>query len=157
MRFNKLFLIPVFAVLFLSACSKPETKMAEQIAEIKKADNATQSLDSEGLVPDRVLFAYGEATVEEKYKASLDAQATFLKENNIKEIAIGGYCDSRGSKEHNFKLGNRRAMFVKNYLQSKGATTEMVVKSYCKNNILLVQGNTEDAHRQNRTAVITLK
>lgn len=52
-----------------------------------------------------------------------------LREQNDLSIIISGHCDQLGSKSYNYKLGHKRAKFVKNYLIKMGIKPSRILKT----------------------------
>lgn len=71
-------------------------------------------------IGDRVLFAVDQHTLGSGARATLDAQARWLKENPEYNAVIEGHADEQGTREYNLALGGRRANAVYEYLISKG-------------------------------------
>ncbi len=57
----------------------------------------------------------------------LDILAQFLIDNPEAKIEIAGYTDMQGNPQYNQRLSEKRALFVKNYLISKGAKPEQII------------------------------
>jgi peptidoglycan-associated lipoprotein len=68
-----------------------------------------------------VYFEYDSFTVDDKYKAQLDAHAKYLAGNKSARITLQGNTDERGSREYNIALGQKRAEAVKRVLVLMGA------------------------------------
>ncbi len=68
-------------------------------------------------------FDFDQATLSEQARASLDRNASFLREYPALRLRIEGHCDERGTTEYNLALGDRRANTVKEYLSQLGVET----------------------------------
>lgn len=69
----------------------------------------------------KALFDTNKANLKPAGRASLDKLARDIRSTpGVHEIHVIGHTDSRGSAAHNQRLSEKRAMTVKNYLQSKG-------------------------------------
>lgn len=99
-----------------------------------------------------VHFEFDSSQLDGSAQSILDNNAQFLQNNPSVTVQIEGHCDERGGSEYNLALGGRRAMTVKNYLQSMGVEgSRLSTISYGKERPL-EYGHDEDAWRKNRRA-----
>lgn len=100
----------------------------------------------------RIHFAYNQFTLEDQARATLEQNATYLRNNPGLKVVIEGHCDERGSDEFNLALGERRAVAARNYLVSLGIAAERLsIISYGEEQPLVAAAN-EDAWAKNRRA-----
>jgi peptidoglycan-associated lipoprotein len=105
---------------------------------------------------DRVLFDTDEFGLSADDRSVLDAQADYLAQYPNVSVTIEGHADERGTREYNLALGERRANSVRNYLESRGVSSNrMTVISWGKERPA-VEGSSEQAWAQNRRAVTVL-
>jgi peptidoglycan-associated lipoprotein len=106
---------------------------------------------------DKVFFDSDKSTLNDKARATLDRQSSWLQQNPNVQIWIAGNCDERGTEEYNLALGQRRANADKAYLMAHGvAATRMETISYGKSRP--VDGGTgPEAYAQNRNAIASVK
>ena len=71
-------------------------------------------------------FETGKAKLIDKSLAELDKLAEYLINNKSVKIQINGYTDNVGTEKFNLKLSDERAKAVKEYLVSKGISTERI-------------------------------
>jgi peptidoglycan-associated lipoprotein len=69
-----------------------------------------------------IYFDYDKYDIRMDQQASLQGDASFLKQHSSIRITIEGHCDERGSTEYNLALGSNRADTVKNALVQAGVT-----------------------------------
>lgn len=99
-----------------------------------------------------VYFAYDSAELDQRARAMLEADSTWLLSNPNVQVQVEGHCDERGTREYNFALGERRALSVRNYLASKNVPpSNLIVISYGEERPI-ASGNDEEAWAQNRRA-----
>ena len=99
-------------------------------------------------------FGYDDNQVRNEYFEIIRAHARNLVENPSVRIRVEGHTDSRGSREYNIALGERRAQAVMNVLLMEGANRNQVsVVSYGQEKPA-VPGYDESAWEYNRRAVI---
>jgi peptidoglycan-associated lipoprotein len=67
-----------------------------------------------------VFFEFDKYDIRPEDSKTLDANATWLKQNADNLVLIEGHCDDRGTNEYNLALGERRAKATMNYLVSQG-------------------------------------
>ncbi len=91
---------------------KIETKASGELSNLKAGQSITLK---------NVNFALGSAKLTPASLVELDKIATYLKANTAIKGELSGHTDSRGNKDVNQKLSERRAKAVKDYLVSKGA------------------------------------
>ncbi|MGE5722572.1 MAG: peptidoglycan-associated lipoprotein Pal [Sphingomonadales bacterium] len=102
---------------------------------------------------DRVYFDTDMYNIDDQDRATLDAQAEWLRRNPNVRVTIEGHCDERGTREYNLALGDRRANAAKNYLQSRGIdASRMSVISWGKERPEAL-GSDEESWAKNRRAV----
>lgn len=101
------------------------------------------------------LFSYDDSALENKYVASVNAQADYLKSHAGARVLIAGNTDERGSREYNVALGEHRANTVADILRMAGVDRQQVrVVSYGKERPANL-GHDEASHAQNRRAELT--
>jgi peptidoglycan-associated lipoprotein len=111
---------------------------------------------SVGLEGDRVFFDTDQYDLDDRDRATLDAQATWLNRYPAVRVTIEGHADERGTRDYNLALGDRRANAAKNHLAARGvALHRMTVISYGKERPEAL-GSDESAWAQNRRAVTVL-
>ena len=69
-----------------------------------------------------VHFGFDESTLTPEAMAILDKAVGLLDKQEKVVVEVAGHTDSVGSEEYNQKLSERRAIAVKDYLESKGIT-----------------------------------
>lgn len=107
-----------------------------------------------------VFFDYDSSSVRLDARATLDQNASFIKNNagSYKLIAVEGYCDRRGTEEYNLALGQRRAQSVKNYLVGQGVSPSLIQAVSKGETEQWAPGSSEYAYQQNRRAhFVTVK
>jgi peptidoglycan-associated lipoprotein len=67
-----------------------------------------------------IFFDYDSSDINDKSRATLQANAAVLKKYPSWVITIEGHCDERGTAEYNLALGERRAVAARTYLMSLG-------------------------------------
>ena len=104
-------------------------------------------------VGDRVFFGLDRYDLAPEARATLDRQASWLKQYPNVTVTIEGHADERGTREYNLALCERRANSVKNYLAAAGITPSRVkVISYGKEKPAVL-GSNEASWAQNRRGV----
>jgi peptidoglycan-associated lipoprotein len=76
-------------------------------------------------------FNFDSAALSDNARATLKANADWLKANPSARIQIEGHCDERGTAEYNMALGAKRAQAAMDYLATLGiAGNRMSTTSY---------------------------
>ncbi|MFA6038251.1 MAG: peptidoglycan-associated lipoprotein Pal [Legionellales bacterium] len=111
--------------------------------------------EAETLRQQRVFyFAYDSSTLPPEDLRAIEAHAYYLVHHPNARVRVEGHTDSRGSREYNIALGERRAQAVARVLYLAGVENHQVaVVSYGAEKPA-VQGMNEEAWRYNRRAEI---
>jgi peptidoglycan-associated lipoprotein len=108
-------------------------------------------------VGDRVFFGFDRSALTSDGQATLDRQTAWLAKYGSVNVQITGNCDDRGTEEYNIALGQRRANASRDYLVAKGvAGARITTISYGKDRPVAL-GDNEDAWKQNRNAITSVK
>ena len=110
-----------------------------------------EGLNRAGYLKD-VFYDYNQADLRDDARATLSANADWLKKNPGPQFLIEGHCDNRGTTEYNLALGDRRANAAREYLVSLGVDASRIrTVSYGKERPFCTQ-DTEECWQQNRRA-----
>ena len=102
---------------------------------------------------DRIFFDTDQSEVDGEDQATLQSQATYLRQYPQVRVTIEGHADERGTREYNLALGERRANAAKNYLASLGIDAGRISTiSYGKERPEAT-GSDEQSWSRNRRAV----
>jgi len=107
---------------------------------------------------DKVRFPVNKAEISAEAKAMIDeAVAPLVKENRGVYFEIEGHTDSTGDANHNFRLGEQRALAVRDYIaKTHGiALSRLNVISYGEDKPV-ADNKTKDGRSQNRRVVIRI-
>jgi len=107
---------------------------------------------------DKVRFPVNKAEISDEAKAMLDeAVGPLVKENRGVWFEIEGHTDNTGDAAYNFKLGEERAMAVRDYIaKTHGiALNRLNVISYGEEKPV-AENKTRDERAQNRRVVIRI-
>jgi len=107
---------------------------------------------------DKVRFPLNRAEISDEAKAIIDEAVTPLKtENRGVYFEIQGFTDATGEEPYNFKLGEERAMAVRDYIaMTHGiALSRLSVISYGESNPV-ADNATKDGRAQNRRVTIRI-
>ena len=107
---------------------------------------------------DKVTFPVNKAEVSPEAKAMIDeAVAPLVKENRGVYFEIEGHTDNSGDQNYNFRLGEERAMAVRDYIaKTHGiALSRLSVISYGEEKPV-AENNNREGRAQNRRVVIRI-
>ena len=175
---KRLFILCIGTV-FLAACETASTTSVDSAGDASSSASAsstssgtasssssssTAATEAETLSPEEmlkkefakvgstILFDYDSSELSDYAQRTLDRQAAFLKARPQTRVLMGGHADERGTREYNLALGERRASAARDYLVSKGISSERIrIISYGKERPAKV-GSNEAAWRLNRRA-----
>ncbi len=88
--------------------------------KIEKYVEYLPTTTGEVMVLKDILYKYNSDKLTRKAKKELDKLVAHLKSHKDLKIELSSYTDSRGRKDYNQKLSERRSKSVKKYLMSKG-------------------------------------
>jgi peptidoglycan-associated lipoprotein len=134
-----------------AAKAKAEAEAQEKAAAEAKTKAEAQeraAAAAAGLKP--VYFDFDKSFIRDDAKATMKANAEWLKANPKVKVRIEGNCDERGTKEYNQALGQRRAASAKKYLTDLGVSAKRIsLISYGKEKPLCSESS-EDCWQKNR-------
>lgn len=134
-----------------AAAAMTKAQEAERAAKGKLIYTVTLSND-------KVRFPVNKAEISDEAKAMLDeAVGPLVKENRGVWFEIEGHTDNTGDAAYNFKLGEERAMAVRDYIaKTHGiALNRLNVISYGEEKPV-AENKTRDERAQNRRVVIRI-
>lgn len=145
---NKSLLASAVLAALLAACSstavkeKPaapvedSSKSAATSSATDGASTGAASQDSVGVNPLKdpnnilskrsIYFDFDKDEVKAEYRPLVDAHAKYLQANPNAKVMIQGNADSRGSREYNLALGQRRSVAVKKAMNVVGAQDKQI-------------------------------
>ena len=95
-------------------------------------------------------FKFDQAIVDPDEAAKVDAVVKYLQSNPGTGVVIEGNCDTRGTNEYNRALGERRALAAQEMMVGAGIDASRIKTLSYGEEKVAVQGETEEAHAQNR-------
>lgn len=137
-----------------TAATKPAPSPAA-----KPAPGTTSSLDAlrsgesptGGPLKD-VSFGFDSAALSESARATLKANADWLKGNPAARVQIEGHCDERGAADYNMALGAKRAQAAMDYLATLGIAANRLSTISYGEEIPVCKEKTEECWARNRRA-----
>lgn len=110
-----------------------------------------QSTAASGPLKD-VLFAFDRSELSEDARATLKANADWLRKNASARVQIEGHCDERGAEDYNMALGAKRAQAAMDYIRTLGiAGNRLSTVSYGEE-VPACREHREDCWLKNRRA-----
>ena len=117
----------------------------------RDVDPSVDELNRQGVLK-TVYFDYDQEQLRDDARATLQANAQWLRAHPGYKVRIEGNADDRGTIEYNLALGQRRADSVREYLGSLGASaTDLEVISYGEEKPAM-EGGDEGSLAKNRRA-----
>ena len=104
-------------------------------------------------VGDRIFFGYDSTDLDNNSQEVLKNLAAWMQANPGTTITVAGHCDTRGTREYNLALGERRASAARDFLIALGINSGRVATiSYGKERPAVL-GDFDEAWAQNRRDV----
>lgn len=97
-----------------------------------------------------IYFGYDSHAIRDDQKPRIQVNADFLTEEQMVTIRIEGNCDSRGTREYNLALGEKRALSAKKYLVNLGVASGRISTVSLGEEKILIHGHDEMSWAQNR-------
>jgi len=146
-----LWLVAVFVSAFTVVyCSHKEKSMESPLMNVAADRKEGRKPELEDNLPyldsKSAFFDFDKAVLRPDGKKALMPTVEWLRKNEKVRLQVEGYCDERGSEAYNLKLGERRAVAVKNFILSQGIDADRVTAlSYGK-----VEGSSTKERTENR-------
>ena len=99
-----------------------------------------------------VNFDFDSSALSETARATLRANADWLKTNATARVQIEGHCDERGTAEYNMALGAKRAQTAMDYLATLGIAANRLSTISYGEEVPLCKEQTEECWARNRRA-----
>ena len=103
-----------------------------------------------------VYFKSGKDAFKKEIPSKLDEVVEIMNKYTTAKFAISGHADSTGSKKRNQDLSERRAIAVKDYLVSKGVSTNNLTAKGFGEDTPIASNNTRYGRTQNRRVEVKL-
>ena len=97
-----------------------------------------------------VFFDYDSYSIKPEYQAVIEAHARFLKANANRKVNLEGNTDTRGGREYNLALGQKRAEAVRRALVLLGVSDNQLEAISFGMEKPLATGNDEASFAKNR-------
>jgi peptidoglycan-associated lipoprotein len=125
---------------------KPEANKDSSLEALRRGEAA-----GSGPLKD-VNFNFDSADLSETARATLKANAEWLKSNPSARVQIEGHCDERGTAEYNMALGAKRAQASMDYLSTLGVTANRLSTISYGEEIPVCKEHNEECWAKNRRA-----
>jgi peptidoglycan-associated lipoprotein len=101
-------------------------KGASSVAQVQAAPARDVGQNGPVGVSKIVYFEFDRAVIRPEYRTIVEAHAKFLRAHPNSHVVLEGNTDSRGGREYNLALGQRRADAVQQALTTLGVSTGQV-------------------------------
>ena len=99
-----------------------------------------------------VFYEFDRYDLSADARATLRANADWLKSNPSARVEIEGHCDERGTNEYNLALGAKRAQAAREFLSTLGIPADRLSTISYGEEIPVCREQTEDCWSKNRRA-----
>lgn len=99
-----------------------------------------------------VFYEFDRYDLSTDARATLRANADWLKNNPSTRVEIEGHCDERGTNEYNLALGAKRAQAAREFLSTLGIQGDRLSTISYGQEIPVCREHNEDCWKQNRRA-----
>jgi peptidoglycan-associated lipoprotein len=125
---------------------KPEVDKDSSLEALRRGEAA-----GSGPLKD-ISFNFDSTSLSETARATLKANADWLKANPSARVQIEGHCDERGTAEYNMALGAKRAQAAMDYLSALGVAANRLSTISYGEEIPVCKEHNEDCWAKNRRA-----
>ena len=117
----------------------------------------TKGVDMSVINTGTINFEFDSSELSDEAKALITRHVKLLKESEQLKVILEGHTDSTGDRSYNLKLGERRALTVKDFAIAQGALPHQIeVISYGEEKLITRELNDEEM-RLNRRAEFVYK
>ncbi len=158
----------VDAVAKITPCSKvipfyqllhhPEWLTDSLFKVTERVTEQTSTVDKIiGVAVNNILFDFDKDTIKPDFYTELGELSVLMQEKPQVHLTLAGYTDSKGSKEYNMTLSQRRANAVRDYLMKNGIERNRITLSWFGSDNPEQSNTDEEGRSRNRrvTSVIT--
>jgi outer membrane protein OmpA-like peptidoglycan-associated protein len=127
--------------------------MAKQKKELEKVPGAdVQQVGDELVVTfnNPILFDTDSSMLKSDARSLLDHVASVLEQYPDTDVIVKGHTDNTGSETHNLQLSERRSAAVRNYLLTRGVSSERLRSMGFGESMPVAENTTESGRQQNR-------
>jgi outer membrane protein OmpA-like peptidoglycan-associated protein len=129
----------------------------KQTITMLKADEIKKQIDEKGKAVLHINFDTDKATLKPDGQDAVSEIAKVLQADNNLKLAINGYTDNAGSKEHNLKLSKDRAATVLKAITAKGISESRLSSDGFGDASPIASNDNEDGKAQNRRVELVKK
>ena len=127
---QRIWFLAVFVSAFSVAYCSHKEKSMDPILNVSSQRKAAPKLELEDNLPyldlKHAFFDFDKAVLRADGKKALMPTVDWLRKNPKIRLQVEGYCDERGSEAYNLKLGEKRAMAVKQFILSQGIKEQRI-------------------------------
>ncbi len=143
------------------AAITPDTSSSADAGTVGKSAVTSIDLDKSAqgvngpLAERTVYFEYDSFAIKPEFQSVIEKQASLLKANKARKVAIEGHTDERGGREYNLALGQKRSEAVRRALSLLGVSDSQMEAVSFGEEKPAQQGSDEASMAKNRRAEIS--
>lgn len=152
-------IVALCAAFVLAGCSSVslDESAKEGTTQSGRYASSADAITPEALAADKsVYFDFDSYTVQTRYYPTIDRQVRAMRANPRLIARIEGNTDSRGSREYNLALGQKRSEAVKGLMQIRGVASNRLEAVSFGRERPVDRGENEQAWAKNRRADIVV-
>lgn len=143
----------------IDAARAREDSLRRARLEAERLEQQRQRLQNmmNKLMSEEVYFDYDKSALTAQARDILTEAASLLNSEPRLYVEVQGHTDTRGTESYNMTLGSKRAQAVVEYLVNQAVDASRLKSVSFGEEQPKVEGNTEDAHSQNRRAAFSVR
>ena len=128
---------------------------ASNLKLFKSPEERTNSIRKVDVI-ENLEYDFAKASIRDNYYSELDKLAKTAVDGDY-VLSLRGHADSIGSYVGNWKLSDKRALEVKEYLMEKGVKKERIVTTPYGSTLPIAPNTTPEGRQKNRRVEIKLR
>jgi outer membrane protein OmpA-like peptidoglycan-associated protein len=135
-----------------------QTAAERAASDVSMLDEKFQNRNQFAVATEKsILFRFDSAKLDSKYQTDLQEIASMIEQNPNAMIVLEGRTDSKGDKDYNVKLGERRVESVKRFLAvEKGIPIYRIHQISFGADKPVAENKSREGREQNRAVVVTI-
>jgi peptidoglycan-associated lipoprotein len=130
--------------------TKPEVRDVQSQSSLEALQRGAAPATPKESPLKEVYFDFDKYDLGPDTRATLKANAEWLRKNTAVRVDIEGHCDERGTTEYNLALGAKRAQAAKDYLMALGVSSDRLFTTSFGREAPVCREHNEECWQKNR-------